>query len=337
VAPADHDASDPGPAEPEPEPTGADATDLGSAAVTEPSANAGGATEPGGTGAFAVDSGAGGPYAAERRAAASGGGAYTPEPGAARRAATEAAPTEPYVDPAEPETRGAPIGRRVVLGMLGLGAAGVVFGDTIQSRVERALRPLTQNDPTGVSSFLPTAGRFRIYTVTGHLPERSTGEYRLTVDGMVETPLNLSYDDLLARPQTDLTLDFQCVTGWRVADVPWTGVRLSALLDEAGVDPGATHLRIWSFDGAYTESLTVDQARRDDVIAAHRMQDGPVSREHGGPVRLYVGPMYGYKSLKWLERIEVVDQLHEGYWEVRGYDVDAWVGRSNGRDDEPTS
>ena len=103
-----------------------------------------------------------------------------------------------------------------------------------------------------------------------------------------------------------------------MADVPWTGVRLSDLLDEAGVGPGATHLRIWSFDGAYTESLTLDQARRGDVIAAHRMQDGPVTREHGGPVRLYVGPMYGYKSLKWLERIEVVDALHEGYWEVRG-------------------
>jgi DMSO/TMAO reductase YedYZ molybdopterin-dependent catalytic subunit len=62
-----------------------------------------------------------------------------------------------------------------------------------------------------------------------------------------------------------------------------------------------------------------------------------VTREHGGPVRLFVGPMYGYKSLKWLERIEVVDALNEGYWEVRGYDVDAWVGRSNGRQDEPTS
>ena len=67
------------------------------------------------------------------------------------------------------------------------------------------------------------------------------------------------------------------------------------------------------------------------MLVAHEMLDGPVTREHGGPVRLYVGPMYGYKSLKWLERIEVVDALHEGYWEVRGYDVDAWVGRSNGR------
>ena len=235
------------------------------------------------------------------------------------------------------ELAGQPIGRRIVLGMLGLGAAGIVFGDAVQARLERTLRPLTQRDPTGLTSFIPTAGRFRIYSVTGSLPERSTSDYHLTVDGMVERPLSLSYEDLLDRPQTDLKLDFQCVTGWRVADVPWTGVKLSALLDEAGVGEGATHLRIWSFDGVYSESLTLDQARRDDVIAAHRMQDGPVTREHGGPVRLYVGPMYGYKSLKWLERIEVVDALHEGYWEQLGYDVDAWVGGSNGRSDEPTS
>jgi DMSO/TMAO reductase YedYZ molybdopterin-dependent catalytic subunit len=230
---------------------------------------------------------------------------------------------------------GTPIGRRVVLGMLSLGALGILFGDRAQARVERLLRPLTQNDPTGLTSFVPTAGRFRIYSVVGHLPKRSASEYRLIVDGLVERPLGLSLDELRSRPQTDLVRDFQCVVGWRVADVPWRGVKLSLLLDEAGVQRGATHLRIWSFDGVYTESLTLDQARRDDVLVAHEMQGGSVSREHGGPVRLYVAPMYGYKSLKWLERIEVVDKLDPGYWEERGYDVDAWIGRSNGRDDEP--
>jgi DMSO/TMAO reductase YedYZ molybdopterin-dependent catalytic subunit len=234
-------------------------------------------------------------------------------------------------------TGGAPIGRRIVLGMLGLGAAGIVFGDKVQARIESATRSITRNDPTGLSSFVPTAGRFRIYSVTAHMPERSAEDYRLTVDGMVERPLTLTLDDLTSRPQTELTLDFQCVTGWRVADVPWKGVRLGELLDEAGVTDGATHLRIHSFDGTYTESLTLEQARRDDVLVAHEMLEAPVTREQGGPVRLFVGPMYGYKSLKWLERIEVVDALHPGYWEVRGYDIDAWVGRSNGRDDEPTS
>ncbi|HKY69047.1 MAG TPA: molybdopterin-dependent oxidoreductase, partial [Acidimicrobiales bacterium] len=258
------------------------------------------------------------------------------EPPARDGATDEAAPVTAAAG-APADEGGTRIGRRIVLGMLGLGAVGIAVGDTVQARLESALRPVTQNDPTGLSSFVPTSGRFRIYSVTSHLPSRSPGEYRLAVDGMVSQPLDLSYDDLLARPQHELTLDFQCVTGWRVADVRWKGVRLADLLDEAGVAGGATHLRLWSFDGAYTESLTLDQARRDDVLVAHEMLDGPVTREHGGPVRLFVGPMYGYKSLKWLERIEVVDALHEGYWEVRGYDVDAWVGRSNGRDDEPTS
>jgi DMSO/TMAO reductase YedYZ molybdopterin-dependent catalytic subunit len=219
--------------------------------------------------------------------------------------------------------------------MLSLGALGVLVGDRVQGTIERALRPVSQNDPTGLTSFVPTSGRFRIYSVTPTMPSRSTADYRLTVDGLVDRPLDLGYDQLLGLPQTALTRDFQCVTGWRVPDVPWRGVRLATLLDRAGVRPTGTHLRLYSFDGAYTESLTLDQARRDDVIVAHQMMGGPVSSEHGGPVRLYVAPMYGYKSLKWLERIEVVDRLVPGYWEERGYDIDAWVGQSNGRDDDP--
>ena len=101
------------------------------------------------------------------------------------------------------------------------------------------------------------------------------------------------------------------------------------------MQPGATHLRLTSFDGVYTESLTMEQARRPDVIVAYEMLGGAITKAHGGPVRLYVAPMYGYKSLKWLDGIEVTDHLEPGYWEHLGYDVDAWVGRSNGRDDEP--
>ena len=73
--------------------------------------------------------------------------------------------------------------------------------------------------------------------------------------------------------------------------------------------PGATHVRFHSFDGIYTETLTMEQALRDDVLVAHQMLGHDVTSEHGGPVRLYVAPMYGYKSLKWLERIEVADEL----------------------------
>lgn len=220
--------------------------------------------------------------------------------------------------------------------MAGLGAAGILWGAKAEGLMERTLRPLTIRDPTGLADLVPSAGRFRIYSVTGTLPHRSEADYRLRIDGLVDHPQTLDLPALRAMPPTHLTKDFQCVTGWRVSDVHWKGVTLAALLDRAGAQPAGTHLRLYSFDGSYTESLTVAQARRPDVIAAYEMIGKSVTREHGGPVRLYVAPMYGYKSLKWLERIEVTDRLQPGYWEELGYDVDGWVGRSNGRSDPST-
>jgi DMSO/TMAO reductase YedYZ molybdopterin-dependent catalytic subunit len=245
---------------------------------------------------------------------------------------------DPPTDP--PEDR--PVGRRALLGMLGLGTLGVLWGADVQSAIERAILPITIKDRTGLTGLLPSTGRFRIYTVTGSLPERADADYRLSVTGAVDRPAELDIDDVRVRlPQTSLTRDFQCVTGWRVEDVPWQGVKVADVLDEVGAHADATHVRFRSFDGVYTETLTIDQARRDDVLVAHRMLGGPVTREHGGPVRLYVAPMYGYKSLKWLDRIEVATALDDpsdpGYWENLGYDTDAWVGSSNGRaGDTPT-
>src|SRR6516225_9867066 len=220
---------------------------------------------------------------------------------------------------------GKPIGRRVVLGILGLGAAGILGGARIQDWLSRVMAPVQVADPTGLTQLIPAAGRFRIYSVVGSLPHRSAATYRLTVDGLVDHPLDLSLADLQAMPPTQLVRDFQCVTGWRVPQVPWTGVQLSVLLDAAGLRAGAKALTFHSFDGTYTESLTLEQARRPDVIAAYRMEGGAISDAHGGPVRLYVAPMYGYKSCKWLSRVTVVPKVEPGYWEERGYDEDGWV------------
>lgn len=230
-----------------------------------------------------------------------------------------------------PVEDGSPVGRRIVLGMLGLGVVGIAVGGTLQQKVNRALAPVGQ-----IGNVLPAAGGFRYYSVVDSVRKRKAAEHRVTVAGLVERPRAFSMADLAALPQTRINRDFQCVTGWRVPDVGWAGVALPDLLNAVGVSPNARAVRFKSFDGEYTESLTLAQAQRRDVLVATEMQGGPVAHDHGGPVRLYVAPMYGYKSLKWLGGIEVTDKVVSGYWERRGYDVDAWVGRSNGRDDAPT-
>ncbi|WP_407914257.1 molybdopterin-dependent oxidoreductase [Kitasatospora sp. NE20-6] len=216
--------------------------------------------------------------------------------------------------------------------MLGLGVAGVAAGPSLQ----RAVEAVTSRDPTGLSGVLPGGGGFRYYSVVSSVPNRDASDYALTVDGLVERPASYRLADLLAMEQTRIVHDVQCVTGWRVPGTPFEGVRLSRLLELAGVRDGATAVRFTCFDGEYSESLTLDQARRDDVLVAVKMQDRPVTHAHGGPVRLYVAPMYFYKSAKWLSGITVTPTVRPGYWENYGYDVDAWVGRSNGRDDAPT-
>lgn len=217
------------------------------------------------------------------------------------------------------------VGRRAVLGMAALGAAGVAFGAGIDNAVGGTLTSIS-NDLGALGALVPGADEFRIYTVTGSIPIIAPASYRLSVGGMVEHPLELSLTDLRAMRRTKLVHYFQCVTGWRVPNVHFEGTRLSEVLREASIAREGTALRFFSGDGVYTESLTIGQAQLPDVLVADRMIGDDVSAEHGGPVRLYVAPMYGYKSIKWLDRIEVVDKVTPGYWENYGYAVNGWIG-----------
>jgi DMSO/TMAO reductase YedYZ molybdopterin-dependent catalytic subunit len=232
--------------------------------------------------------------------------------------------------------KGKPIGRRVVLGMAGIGALGVVFGAPVDGWVADVLQPLSSGAGSGIADLIPGSDYFQLYTVTSGFPE-IPADYHLVLDGLVDKPLSLTVPDLEAMPPTTLVRDFQCVTGWRVPGVHWTGVKLAYLLEQAGVAPEGKAVFFESFDGVYTESLTMDQATLPDVIIAYQMLGAPVTRPHGGPVRLYIPEMYGYKSIKWLSKISVVAVEGSGYWEQYGYDLNAWIGRSNGRDDAPIS
>lgn len=231
---------------------------------------------------------------------------------------------EARADPGSSST-GTPVGRRLIVGLVGLGAAGVLGGSAVQDRLARWLAPLENRDPTGLISLFPLGDTFRFYSVTGSVPIRSEVDYQLSVSGEVGHARNYSFAELQRMPQTALVRDFQCVTGWRVPEVHWSGVRLSSLIDLAAPTPQATAVRFTSFDGTYTESLTMAEARRPDVIVALQMLGAPVTHDHGGPVRMYCASMYGYKSTKWLSGIELTTGEIPGYWETRGYGIDGTI------------
>ena len=162
------------------------------------------------------------------------------------------------------------------------------------------------------------------------MPVFDRSSWRLRVDGLVERPLTLSYEELLALPRVEQVSDFHCVTGWSVANVGWAGVRFAELLHAAGARPSAKALTFVSAEQPYVDSLTLEQAELKDVLLAYEMDGKPLAREHGAPLRVVIPDMYGYKNVKWVERVIVSERPLDGYWEVRGYDRNAWVGRSNG-------
>jgi DMSO/TMAO reductase YedYZ molybdopterin-dependent catalytic subunit len=216
-------------------------------------------------------------------------------------------------------------GRRAFLGVTAVGLSSLVWGRAAWQSVSGAAQPLTDALPSGI---VPDG--WRIYTVASSMPRFDPATWRLRIDGQVDQVQSLDYDQLLALPAADQVSTFHCVTGWTVNNVHWRGVRFADLLAAAGPRPEAKVLTFTSAERPYVDTLTLDQAHLPDVMLAYEMDGQPLARPHGAPVRVVIPDMYGYKGVKWVERITVGAVAEDGYWEQRGYDADAWVGRSNG-------
>jgi DMSO/TMAO reductase YedYZ molybdopterin-dependent catalytic subunit len=220
----------------------------------------------------------------------------------------------------EPAHRTFRLGRATFLGLAGVSAATLFFNKKgIPSLPNINLAPGAQS-----------AYGFTIYTVTDGYPAFQANSYRLQIGGMVKHPMTLTIDDILRQPSVTETRFYQCVTGWTVPNARWQGVRLSHLLDQVQPLAGAGAVKFYSFDGVYTESLTMHQARQSDVLLAYKLMGKPLARAQGAPLRLVVPGMYGYKFAKWVNRIELIPHPIDGYWEQNGYDRDAYIGKSNG-------
>ena len=177
----------------------------------------------------------------------------------------------------------------------------------------------------GFKFFGELVGSFRINTVERPAPEFDPATYMLTVDGLVDQPIALRWEQVLALPTARQVSDFHCVEGWGVSDVPWEGVRLSEIARLVRPRSTVTHVNFYSMGDTYTESLALAQSSVDDLVLAFNLEGKPLPQEHGAPLRVIMPRMFGYKGAKWLNRIEFTDRPVEGYWERRGWATDAWI------------
>jgi DMSO/TMAO reductase YedYZ molybdopterin-dependent catalytic subunit len=220
-------------------------------------------------------------------------------------------------------------GRGLFLATVAGGLTSLVWGKAVWGQVSGALGSAESLVP-----LVPTGG-WRIYTVSGSMPTFDPATWRLTVAGQVEEPTTFSYEQLRSLPRVNQVSTFHCVTGWTVKNVHWGGVRMADVLAAARPLPDAGALQFVSAERPYIDYLTVQQASLHDVMLAYEMDGKPLPREHGAPLRLIIPEMYGYKNVKWLQEINLVQSPQAGYWEELGYDEDAWVGRSNGYGSSP--
>jgi DMSO/TMAO reductase YedYZ molybdopterin-dependent catalytic subunit len=161
------------------------------------------------------------------------------------------------------------------------------------------------------------ARRWAIYAALG-VPEVDIATYRLRVAGLVEQPLALTYDELAHGPLVTLTRDFHCVTKWSIADVVWEGVPMRALAQRARVKPEAQSVMFTCLEG-YTTAIPAEDALVEDAMVAVRLNGRPLSLDQGYPARPFVPHLYGWKSAKWLQRIDFRPSYTDGYWEMYGY------------------
>jgi DMSO/TMAO reductase YedYZ molybdopterin-dependent catalytic subunit len=195
----------------------------------------------------------------------------------------------------------------------GLNVKRIHVKDYLSDGPQAALRAVT---PTG-----------DFYIMSSSLnPVVDAAKWSLTIDGLVERPLRISYDELRQLEPYETHLTLECISnpigGRYIGNAHWRGTRLRPLLDRAGVRPEAVYAVCFAADG-FSSGHPVLRMLRYDNFLAYEMNGEPLLREHGFPLRILLSGKYGMKMPKWLTRIEFVDREYLGFWERQGWSNDA--------------
>ena len=152
----------------------------------------------------------------------------------------------------------------------------------------------------------------------GNQPILLPEEWSLTAAGQIARPFRWSWKDFMAQPQVEVTTDIHCVTTWSRFDNRWKGVSAKQFLKKVQPKATAAYLMVRSYDG-YSTNIPLTWFNEDDVLLAHTWNGAPLTRDHGGPVRLVIPRLYFWKSAKWIRHITFMEKDAPGYWEARGY------------------
>jgi DMSO/TMAO reductase YedYZ molybdopterin-dependent catalytic subunit len=157
----------------------------------------------------------------------------------------------------------------------------------------------------------------------GSPPRFDPATWDFKAGGMVESPLTLTWPQMLALPRTEVTTDFHCVTKWSTFDNRWEGIAIREILSRAKPKPEARFvMALGHVDEkryGYSTNIPLADLDRDDVLLAMRRNGEDIDADHGGPLRLMVPHLYAWKSCKWIRGLIFMDADKAGYWEDLGY------------------
>ncbi|MBR8828329.1 MAG: sulfite oxidase-like oxidoreductase [Gomphosphaeria aponina SAG 52.96 = DSM 107014] len=153
----------------------------------------------------------------------------------------------------------------------------------------------------------------------GDIPRINLEHWEFRVWGKTQ-PKTFKWSDFMSLPQHEFTKDFHCVTRWSKLDVKWTGIKVTDLMELVDIDPSVTHVMEHCY-GGYTTNLSREEFLLAENFFAHQLFGEPLPPEHGGPMRLVVPHLYAWKSAKWINGLEFLEQEELGFWERNGYHV----------------
>ncbi|HUI43172.1 MAG TPA: sulfite oxidase-like oxidoreductase [Terriglobia bacterium] len=152
----------------------------------------------------------------------------------------------------------------------------------------------------------------------GDVPRFNPATWDFRTEGLVRNPLRLNWDEFQALPRAQVTADFHCVTRWSRFDNRWEGVPFRAIHGLTEPLTSADFVLVHG-EGEYTTNVPLADLLDENVLFADRHDGAPLAPEHGGPLRLVVPKLYGWKSAKWVRSLEFLSRDEAGYWERNGY------------------